>query len=60
LKREPEPESWAEWGQAIGHHYADPWTKREPETWAEWGKNIGNYYSNKYSTPDSVPGLPHY
>jgi hypothetical protein len=72
-KREPSPETWGEWGTAIGnywaHRYASPddvpglpHYKRspEPETWAEWGKNVGQYWANRYNSPDDVPGLRHY
>jgi hypothetical protein len=67
------PETWGEWGSAIGnywaHRYASPddvpglpHYKRspEPETWAEWGKNVGEYWAHRYATPDDVPGLRHY
>ena len=39
-----ESETWEQWGETIGNHYAAPWTKREPDTWADLEKPIGDYY----------------
>lgn len=28
------------------------------KTWADWGWSLGIFYTQKYSSPDSVEGLP--
>jgi hypothetical protein len=28
--------------------------------WEQWAHNIADQYARNYSSPDDVPGLPHY